>query len=51
MTGPSGNILNSSANSSFDINNCFSFNNEDGSGYYIIGSEGITNSYMKIHES
>ena len=44
-------ILNSSANTSFDIN-CFSFNGEEGSGYYaMIGSDGQANSLVKITDN
>ena len=46
-------VLNSSLNTSFDIN-CFSFNGEDpsGSGYYaFIGPDGQASSLMKLHDS
>jgi hypothetical protein len=44
-------VLNSSVNTSFDMN-CFSFNNEEGSQYYTyIGPDGQASSLMKMHDS
>jgi hypothetical protein len=45
-TGPS--LLGTSQNTSYDMN-CFSFNNEEGSGYYaVIGPDGKANSLVKV---
>lgn len=45
-TGPS--IQDSSINTSFDMN-CFSFGNEEGSGYYaMIGPDGQANSLIRV---